>query len=161
MNAPPERTALYRLYDTSGTLLYVGVTNDLRRRGEIHSNNQPWWHLVAGQRVEWFPDRLAAEAAEVTAIKDESPRFNIDHALNPRYGQDNYDDTADRRRVRRLLRRDAKNNYFYVGRTVHSAALAERYEVSVRTVLSEMERGNEGCFTSLRRRITVLRTPTF
>lgn len=161
MPEPTERTALYRLYDRDGHLLYVGVSNNLRRRWDMHSRAQPWWHLVAGREAEWHPDRASAEAAEVAAIQSESPRFNIDHSLNPKWGRANYDDTEDRRRAIRQLRRDLKKGYFHIGRTIHLAALAERYEVSSRTLLGLLDSGPRRCFAESKRRLTVLRVPDF
>lgn len=158
---PAKRIALYRLYDRDGNLLYVGVTNNLRRRWDMHSRDQTWWHLVTRREAEWLPDRASAEAAEITAIQDERPRFNIDHSLNPKWGGNTYDDTADQVRALRLLRRDAKKSYFHVGRTFHITALADRFEVSSRTLLSVIGEFSGPCFAEHRRRLTVLREPTF
>lgn len=52
---PPERTALYRLYDTRHQLLYVGITNDPRVRFATHAVDKPWWPNVVRRDVEWFP----------------------------------------------------------------------------------------------------------
>ncbi|WP_435643840.1 GIY-YIG nuclease family protein [Streptomyces sp. H49] len=156
-----EPTAVYRLYDAEDRLLYVGITRNLARRWDQHSRAQSWWHLVTRREAEWHTDRASAEAAEITAVQSEAPQFNKDHVPNRRLGQGEYDDTADRRRVRRLLRRDARNKYFHVGRRIYVTALAERYEVSPRTLLAVLQPGSDRCFSESRRRITVLREPTF
>ena len=156
------QTALYRLYGRDDQLLYVGIASDLSRRWDQHSRAQSWWHLVTRREVEWLSDRPSAEAAEVQAIQTEAPLFNKDHVPDRRLGQGQYDDTADRKRARRLLRQDARRNYFHIGRKIYVSALAERYEVSPRTLLAEIyTNGNERCFTESRRRLTVLRQPTF
>ncbi|THA44127.1 GIY-YIG nuclease family protein [Streptomyces sp. A1136] len=69
-------TALYRCKDTTGRLLYVGVTTDPDVRFKRHEATAPWWPLVAERLVDWHPTRPAAEEAEATAIKDESPLYN-------------------------------------------------------------------------------------
>jgi predicted GIY-YIG superfamily endonuclease len=161
MPEPTERAALYRLYDMEGRLLYVGVTNELRRRWQQHSTSQKWWHLVARRVVEWHESRAAAELAETAAIEAEMPLYNIDQVPNATASQGQYDDTADRRRVKRLLRRDAARQYFHPGKTVHLLALAERYDVSRMTVWSVMNELDPRCFTEARQRITITRQPAF
>lgn len=39
-------TAVYRLYDSGGELLYVGITNNPVRRFSQHQSEQPWWGAV-------------------------------------------------------------------------------------------------------------------
>lgn len=78
-----ERTALYRFYDSAGALLYIGVSENLDRRWKHHATVQPWWPEVVRRSVEWYPDRDAAEEAEVAAIKTEGPRHNVMHSLCP------------------------------------------------------------------------------
>lgn len=72
-----ERTALYRLFDTSGALLYVGITNDTDTRWKAHSRRKEWWPQVDTKTVEWFGDRLSAASAEAKAIREEQPRWNL------------------------------------------------------------------------------------
>jgi predicted GIY-YIG superfamily endonuclease len=76
-----RRTALYRLYDTGGSLLYVGITHNLEERWEDHRYWKAWWHLVHRSEVEWFPDRASALAAERAAVEAEGPRFDRTHRL--------------------------------------------------------------------------------
>ena len=75
------RTALYRLFDTSGDLLYVGIANNPESRWKQHSKTKDWWHLVAEKTTCWFEKRIIAADAEVEAIHAEKPRFNLMHAL--------------------------------------------------------------------------------
>jgi hypothetical protein len=74
-------TVLYRHYDSAGALLYVGISNDYVRRCEQHAADKPWWPLVDHTRstCQTYPTRALAEAAEVRAIRTESPKFNIAH----------------------------------------------------------------------------------
>jgi predicted GIY-YIG superfamily endonuclease len=72
-----ERTALYRLYDESGYLLYVGITNDTKVRWSYHARQKAWWPEVHRRAVEWKLTRAEAETAEAGAIGRENPRWNV------------------------------------------------------------------------------------
>lgn len=74
------RTALYRFFRKDGKLLYVGITDNLGQRWSSHMRSKEWWPKVHKQTSEWFPNREAAAAAEVKAIKSERPIYNINHA---------------------------------------------------------------------------------
>lgn len=76
-------TALYRLTDADGRLLYVGITTDPETRYKKHEGTAPWWPLVVGRSVEWHPTRPAAEHAETTAIKEEAPAYNRAGSTTP------------------------------------------------------------------------------
>ncbi|MEV6212920.1 GIY-YIG nuclease family protein [Kitasatospora sp. NPDC051914] len=79
-----KQTALYRLFDEDGVLLYVGITADLKKRfynhrcGNGKTPPKAWWPQVAEQRIEWFDDRSEAEDAESFAIVAEHPLHNQD-----------------------------------------------------------------------------------
>lgn len=74
------RTALYRLFDAEGVLLYVGISHDPEKRWTEHAKFKDWWGLVAKKATEWFEERSHAARAEEAAIRAEKPRFNILHA---------------------------------------------------------------------------------
>jgi predicted GIY-YIG superfamily endonuclease len=74
-----ERTAIYRMYDAAGVLLYIGISNDFGRRWAQHAESKPWWPEVNRQAVEWRSSRAEALAAEAGAIKTEQPKYNIQH----------------------------------------------------------------------------------
>ncbi len=75
-----ERTAVYRLYEASDALLYVGVSSNFGRRWKQHAAAQPWWPDVQRLTVDWYPDRPSALSAERVAIKAEVPAHNVMHA---------------------------------------------------------------------------------
>jgi predicted GIY-YIG superfamily endonuclease len=75
----PTPTTLYRLYDSAGTLLYVGIAGNPGRRFEQHRKDKPWWGEVAEIKVAHYPTRAEAAHAETAAIKTERPRHNIIH----------------------------------------------------------------------------------
>ena len=72
-----HRTALYRLFDAEGVLLYVGITVHVEQRWIEHERAKPWWPLVTEKRVDWFESRTLALAAELQAIKTEHPVHNV------------------------------------------------------------------------------------
>lgn len=71
--------SLYRLFGADGSLLYVGIAGNPGRRFEQHSKDKPWWSDVASVRLEHFPDRALAVAAEAMAIRVECPIHNVIH----------------------------------------------------------------------------------
>lgn len=74
--------ALYRFFDGTRELLYIGITLNPGSRWKQHAAHKPWWHEVTNITVEPFPNRESVLAAERTAIGKERPRYNI--ALNQR-----------------------------------------------------------------------------
>lgn len=76
-------TALYRRFDAEGTLLYVGITDALDERTKAHDDGSSWSEFATHETVEMFPDRAAALAAEVQAIRSERPLFNMQHNNSP------------------------------------------------------------------------------
>jgi predicted GIY-YIG superfamily endonuclease len=71
--------SLYRFYNSTGELLYIGITNRIPRRLDEHGDEKPWYLKVADVKVEHHPDRHAALAAEKSAIKTERPKYNVVH----------------------------------------------------------------------------------
>lgn len=71
--------ALYRMYDETGQLMYVGISVDPGRRFVQHRSDKPWWDQVVNFTVQPMPTRKAALAAEKDAIKSERPLFNVVH----------------------------------------------------------------------------------
>ena len=74
-------TFLYRCYDRDNVLLYVGVSLHVEARLLEHRRKPaPWFGRLARCTVQSQPSRIAAEAAEKRAIKNEKPLFNKAHA---------------------------------------------------------------------------------
>lgn len=71
--------ALYRFYDNTDELLYVGITLDPGKRFKQHSTQKAWWSDVADITLQKFDSRIEVLAAEREAIKTESPRYNVIH----------------------------------------------------------------------------------
>lgn len=78
------KTALYRHFDTSGALLYVGVSLSAVARLAQHKQTAHWFEQLARVDVEWFDSRFEALEAEAIAITRELPRHNVQHARPPK-----------------------------------------------------------------------------
>jgi predicted GIY-YIG superfamily endonuclease len=77
--AGASRTAVYRFFDASGLLLYVGVTDQPTVRFAAHRASSAWWTSVdhVRTRVSWHATREEGELAERRAIEIERPEFNV------------------------------------------------------------------------------------
>lgn len=69
---------IYRLYNSAGHLLYIGVTNQPNGRFAQHRAEKWWWPFVDRISIVAVSyDRQYAEREESAAIWKERPRFNI------------------------------------------------------------------------------------
>lgn len=71
-------TALYRLFNEWGDLLYVGTTVDPKARWRDHRKKMPWWPQVdrARTRIEWLGRDANVVRCETDAIRAELPWYN-------------------------------------------------------------------------------------
>lgn len=86
-HGPLRHHAVYRCYDSSGSLLYVGATFSLTGRISQHTKRTAWWPEVEWVDVEWYPARWEALDVERAAILAEDPRYNKQR-YQPRWPQD-------------------------------------------------------------------------
>lgn len=70
-------TELYRHFDKSGTLLYVGISLSTVHRLKEHRGGSGWYRKVVTITIERFPTRKAALAAERKAVQTEHPLHNV------------------------------------------------------------------------------------
>ena len=89
-------TALYRHFDASSRLLYVGVTSDLERRTKQHKAESRWYSEVCRTEVRIFADRAEAEAAEREEIRKSAPVHNAAFGVPSRIASANSRDLIDR-----------------------------------------------------------------
>lgn len=68
---------LYRHFDKTGKLLYVGISISTLTRLSQHSNNSVWFDSIYKVEIEKFSSRMEAQEAERIAIKKEKPEHNI------------------------------------------------------------------------------------
>jgi excinuclease UvrABC nuclease subunit len=68
---------LYRHFDKTGALLYVGLSLSVFSRTLTHRNKTRWFIDIATITVEHMADRTEAMAAEHKAINTENPKYNV------------------------------------------------------------------------------------
>lgn len=75
----PTRHTLYRFFDGTGVLLYVGISLRPWERFKQHRQDKPWWDDVATVTMEHHDTREQVLQAERDAIVAESPLHNVVH----------------------------------------------------------------------------------
>ena len=65
------------MFDKHGQLLYVGSTRAGHRRMKQHTEESPWAWDVAVTKWEHFDSMAEAKQAEINAIANEQPRYNV------------------------------------------------------------------------------------
>jgi predicted GIY-YIG superfamily endonuclease len=68
---------LYRFYDATDRLLYIGLTENPHARFKNHRFTKQWWEDVVSIQLEKFQSRDAVVAAERKAIERELPVHNV------------------------------------------------------------------------------------
>ena len=79
---PSDPTSVYRYYDRTGLLLYVGITSRGTRRQREHNGDKEWWPFVARQEVEHYGSRREAASREKALIQEFRPPFNRTHNVD-------------------------------------------------------------------------------
>lgn len=73
-----ESYALYRAYDSEGTLIYVGKTWNIGQRMRAHTGESKWWDEFTTLTVErGFNNYEELGKAECLAIRNERPTYNL------------------------------------------------------------------------------------
>jgi predicted GIY-YIG superfamily endonuclease len=70
---------LYRAYDSSDNLLYVGISGQWSERLHAHERSSEWLQLTDRVNIERYPDRDSVVQAEKRAIIEEKPTYNKVH----------------------------------------------------------------------------------
>ena len=99
-----QPTQLYRHYDSSGRLLYVGISNNHIARLGQHRDAAQWFHLIDSVKIEHFKSRAEALEAERQAIQNEDPKYNIQHKKRVNYNDVSTPETTTKSR-NELIRR--------------------------------------------------------
>ena len=73
---------VYRMYDSSGCLLYVGTSRRVIFRLAEHCKDKTWFREISDIKVEHFSTNEAAKENEIFAIQNEAPKYNIKHSDN-------------------------------------------------------------------------------
>lgn len=114
---------LYRMYDRSDVLLYVGITSTaLGVRFAQHEQGSAWLEDVVSIKIEHFESRAALEDAEKIAIETECPKFNRtgDHG--------NWRVRFNPKRLTKIRRAVGMTQTELSNRTGLAVSLVQRYE---------------------------------
>lgn len=140
MPDPPERTALYRLYDAEHDLLYVGISRTPSERFKAHAHDKNWWHLVAFVDLTWFDSYAAARDAEIAAHLSERPPFNGMANLGEwSFSAIRYDDSAERGVAREALLAELATGRHATGARLWPFHVGHRLGCSRSTASSAMD----------------------
>jgi hypothetical protein len=78
-NSKIRSAQLYRQFSKTGELLYVGVSLSALVRLSQHKDNSHWFSDIGKVEIQNFPSRESAISAETAAIKNEKPKWNVQH----------------------------------------------------------------------------------
>lgn len=144
-------TAVYRLYDEGGRLLYVGISDQAEERLMQHAVQKHWYREVATREIVWFDTRQLADAEEDGAIAAEDPVYNLcgdiqdpvrrirEKGVKRRYVVTGGRYAIFQATVKRL-RDDIRAGEFNSGPLPDFADLADRYGVDVVTAHQAVHR---------------------
>jgi predicted GIY-YIG superfamily endonuclease len=134
---PPERTALYRLYDADHDLLYIGISRRPSGRFKEHEYRHAWWHCVRYVDLTWFDTYAAAYSAEKAAHMSERPPYNgVGHiGLGWDGPSVRYDDSADFTAASKLILSDLKSGKYRAGK--HLWALTISREIGYSSITTD------------------------
>lgn len=76
---PNRATSVYRFYNLTDELLYIGIAYDGTQRWRMHAAAKPWWSEVHRAEIEHFATRDEALDAEREQIKALQPKYNVHH----------------------------------------------------------------------------------
>lgn len=68
---------VYRIYDATDRLIYIGATSNLAQRLAYHRSASWWWGLRVRVVEESHPHMASAVDAESAAIRSLKPPFNL------------------------------------------------------------------------------------
>ncbi len=130
-----NKHSLYRIFDESNKLIYIGISDKLLDRVRSHTKKKDWSGQIHKITIEYFNTRLESEEAERLGIINEKPAYNIMH--NAKYLS--RDNVVERKKRQRLAFSKALGDYISEQqKTWFDAA----YEIGVcHTVISRWKNG--------------------
>jgi len=76
-NHHEERHYVYRIFDKTGRLIYVGCSYNPEARINTHRTTMFWGDQIHRIKLTVHPNKRAGHYAEKIAIHSEHPRFNV------------------------------------------------------------------------------------
>lgn len=136
-------TAVYRHFDADGHLLYVGVTNDPKRRLAEHKCRSVWADQIADISVKWVYSREDALAIEAEAIATEAPIFNGGQVSDP---MPTGDAMRDWMAASRVSQQDIATAYGVSGATIsHMISGKRRVSLKFAVFIEDITEGAVPC----------------
>lgn len=74
-----KETLLYKMFNSDGEIIYIGITCCYEVRMREHRNSKFWWDEVDSITTRKYSNRIKALEAEKRAIKKYNPVYNIIH----------------------------------------------------------------------------------
>lgn len=71
-----DPTFVYKAYDATGALLYVGMSVSPWARLKAHAGASEWWGDTAHVVITGYADRISAHDAEIRSIHIDGPAHN-------------------------------------------------------------------------------------
>lgn len=102
---------LYKHYDKSGQLLYVGITNNLRVRHVAHKRDSFWFLDIARFKSNKFDTKREAVAAEIEAIRELRPLHNVTYSVDADGNQLSAETIQIKRSIRLAIARSGKKQH--------------------------------------------------
>lgn len=132
------RTALYRLFDAEGVLLYAGIAAFPEARWREHAGIKPWWHLVADKTVDWFETRIEALLEEARVTREEGPKYDQSFRIGKGSSlpKREYDDADDVARVRAHVTAALESGAYRPGDSIKATRVAR--ELGVAPITAKM-----------------------
>jgi len=134
----PDEPGVYRFFDKSGKVIYVGKARSLKNRiNSYFQNNLPekTYRMVhAAERVDWtvVESEVAALQLEFSWIKEENPQFNVQFKDDKSYP---YLAISVKDEVPRVFvtRRQKQRGIKYYGPYAHAWALRTTFDLIIET----------------------------
>ena len=134
----PDEPGVYRFFDKSGKVIYVGKARSLKNRiNSYFQNNLPekTYRMVhAAERVDWtvVESEVAALQLEFSWIKEENPQFNVQFKDDKSYP---YLAISVKDEVPRVFvtRKQKQRGIKYYGPYAHALALRTTFDLIIET----------------------------
>lgn len=138
------KTSLYRHYNSSDELLYVGISLSALQRLGQHAEHSAWFGSISRVTIEHYETRQLALDAEREAVIRERPLHNVHHKKSA--------EEARRNATKELMataqaKKDLTARITYLNPVYSLHAAADALSVSVRQVRQLVKDGSIGYFT--------------
>lgn len=107
-----DRCAVYILYDSVGTCLYVGASKFFEKRIADHKARQAWGSFIHKAEIIWVDDKENLFSMERDCIREYTPLFNV--MCNPQHDKEAAQAYLDKASVKHQKRSKSNISSNYV-----------------------------------------------